>query len=216
MQRKQQEMESYFTLLSNFSDYEKLCLLEHTDKDDSKLVFFNAKNNDICLQMVNLKDSVQNPYIKMFDWLEEEEFDVEAINESINSLNNLAKEKDKLIIKRNAICNEINEVNAGKKGIKNLFKSKKDTATELENQKKFLETQITSIEIVMRIATWNMERVLNVIKGEKLTSYYQNLKLCAEIQKDNSINMLNFWSIISQDKNVNAISNTIRIGTTNK
>jgi len=37
-----------------FSDYEKYSLFEYADQNDSKLLFFNPKNSELCLQMINL------------------------------------------------------------------------------------------------------------------------------------------------------------------
>jgi hypothetical protein len=54
MEKKQMEIENYMTLISVFSDYEKYTLLEYSENDDSKLVFFNPKNTDLCLKLIKL------------------------------------------------------------------------------------------------------------------------------------------------------------------
>lgn len=54
MQKKQQEIENYLCLISVFTDYEKYTLIEYSDNDDSKLVFFNPKNSELCLKLLNL------------------------------------------------------------------------------------------------------------------------------------------------------------------
>ncbi len=53
----------------------------------------------------------------MHDWLIEEELDVEAIIESIASLNFLGETKEKMIQKKNTIVNNLNDLNTGKKTI---------------------------------------------------------------------------------------------------
>lgn len=127
----------------------------------------------------------------MHDWLIEEELDIEAIIESITSLNFLAETKEKMIQKKNNIVNNLNDLNAGKKTIKNIFsiKSKKSETAELENQKNTLEGQINFLENIVKISTFNMEKNINAFKEEKLADYYQSLKLCAEIQKYNGRNV---------------------------
>ncbi len=54
MLKKQQEIENYLFLISVFSDYEKYTLMEYTNNDDNKLVFFNPKNNELCMKLLNL------------------------------------------------------------------------------------------------------------------------------------------------------------------
>ncbi len=54
MEKKQTEIENYLTLISVFSDYEKYTLLEYSENDDNKLVFFNPKNTDLCLKIIKL------------------------------------------------------------------------------------------------------------------------------------------------------------------
>ena len=54
VQKKEKEIENYNTLLSVFTDYEKYTLLEYSDNQDDKLIFFNPKNSDICLKLINL------------------------------------------------------------------------------------------------------------------------------------------------------------------
>src|SRR4051812_48147971 len=99
MQKKQQEIENYLCLISVFSDYEKFTLLDYAENDDNKLVFFNPKNSDLCLKLLKMKEGMDNPYIPMFDWLQEEEIDVEAMIEAIASLSTLYETQEKLIQK---------------------------------------------------------------------------------------------------------------------
>jgi hypothetical protein len=54
MNKKHQEIENYLCLISVFSDYEKYTLLEYSENDDNKLVFFNPKNTDLCLKLLKL------------------------------------------------------------------------------------------------------------------------------------------------------------------
>jgi hypothetical protein len=54
MEKKQQEIENYTCLISVFSDYEKYTLMEYSENDDSKLIFFNPKNIDLCMSTMKL------------------------------------------------------------------------------------------------------------------------------------------------------------------
>lgn len=53
MEKKNQEIQNYLNLVSVFSDYEKQTLHEYSG-DDDKLVFFNPKNNELCLKLLKL------------------------------------------------------------------------------------------------------------------------------------------------------------------
>lgn len=54
MEKKQQEIENYNCLISVFSDYEKYTLIEYSDNDDDKLIFFNPKNTDLFMKIMKL------------------------------------------------------------------------------------------------------------------------------------------------------------------
>jgi len=54
MTKKQEEIENYLCLITVFSDYEKYTLLDYSENDDNKLVFFNPKNTDLCLKLLKL------------------------------------------------------------------------------------------------------------------------------------------------------------------
>jgi len=61
MEKKQQEIDNYNCLISVFSDYEKYTLVEYTDNDDSKLIFYNPKNTELCTQIIQLvTDTIYN------------------------------------------------------------------------------------------------------------------------------------------------------------
>jgi len=73
----------------------------------------------------------------MYEWLEEEETDMEAFIENIIALNALNDKRDKLMAKRETHDKTINTLNAGKSSIKTMFsfKSKKDDIVAYENEK---------------------------------------------------------------------------------
>jgi hypothetical protein len=41
-------------LVSVFTDYEKYTLMEYSENDDNKLVFFNPKNSDLCVKLLQM------------------------------------------------------------------------------------------------------------------------------------------------------------------
>ena len=205
MEKKQQEIENYLCLISVFTDYEKYTLLEYSENDDNKLVFFNPKNTDLCLKLIKLKEGgVENPYISMYDWLKEEEIDLEAMIEAISHLQVLNETSDKLKQKIIGIVGDVNTLKAGKTSLKSMFsfKSKADDISKLETEKVNCEKTLNDLEGIIKMATYNMDSYIEYFKVEKLAGYYHNLKLFAEMQKTNSTRINELWQTVSLDKNI--------------
>ena len=147
---------------------------------------------------------MDNPYIPMLDWLQEEEIDIEAMIEAIASLQNLYDNFDKLSQRIINLDTEINNLKTGKKSIKSIFsfKSKNDELVGLENDKGNSEKNLADLDGVVKLATYNMESYIEYFKVEKLAGYYNNLKIFADLQKTNSSKINEMWKCVSQDKNV--------------
>ncbi len=143
----------------------------------------------------------------MFDWLQEEEIDIEAMIEAIAGLQNLYESKDKLIAKLEKIGQEKKNLKEGRKSIKSFFsfKSKNEEMTEIEDLKTKSEKLLADLEGIIKLATYNMDSYIEYFKVEKLAGYYQNLKTFAELQKNNSLKINEVWQTVGLDKNVKKI-----------
>lgn len=191
-------------LISVFSDYEKYTLMEYTANDDSKLVFFNPKNTELCMKLLKLREGMENPYTSMNDWLQEEEIDIEAMIEAITSLNGLEETKDKLAQKISSISSDLIDLRAGKKTIKSFFsfKSKQEDFADLEQEKAYSEKCLADIEVIIKLASFNLDSYIDYFKVEKLAGYYRSLQYFSEITKTNAVKVNELWQTVSNDKNI--------------
>lgn len=181
--------------------------MEYSDNHDSKLVFFNPKNTNLCMQLLKLKEGLENPYTQMYYWLQEEEIDVEALIEAIASLQGLYEISDKIKNKIISLDTDLANLKLGKKTLKSIFsfRSKDEDIHSIEKEKNTAEKNIKDLEEVIRIATYNMESFIDYFKVEKLAGYYNNLKQFAELQKSNSVKINDLWQAVANDKNIQKI-----------
>lgn len=147
---------------------------------------------------------MDNPYIPMFDWLQEEEIDIEAMIEAITSLHTLFDTKEKLSQKIAALDANIKNLKSGKKSIKSFFsfKSPNEESSVMESEKLNSEKSLAELEMVCKLATYNMDSYIEYFKVEKLAGYYQNLKILSELQKTNSTKINDLWQTVGSDKNI--------------
>lgn len=153
---------------------------------------------------MKLKNGLDNPYTDLFEWLETEEIDNEAMIETIQSLNQLRETQEKLKGKLVSMENDLNTLKAGKSNIKSIFsfKSKAEDIQSLENSKQNLETNLDHLDKIILIATHNLNNHITNYKEKKLNEYYAHLKLFTQLQMSVSKEMNEIWSLISSDKNL--------------
>lgn len=98
-------------------------------------MFFNPKNKILNQNVLRIKNYVKNPYSDLYDWIQEEEVETEAMIEAINSLKTLQSNKQNLVNKKESTENTLKEVASGKKSIKTMFtfKSSSEDITNLRN-----------------------------------------------------------------------------------
>lgn len=204
MLKKDQEIENYLTLIHVFEDYEKYTLMEYTDNDESKLVFFNPKNTELCEKILKLRQNLKNPYEELFDWLEDEILDFEAMNESLTSLDALNEDVEKINSMLQKIDYDLNSLNSGYSKLKLLFTFKSnDTAkAELEQLKESNVSSLGFLKEIIKIATFFMSGYVESFKTRKLERYHSNLEKFASLQKENNESIKDLWECVSKDKNL--------------
>jgi hypothetical protein len=145
----------------------------------------------------------------MYDWLQEEEIDFEAMLEAIATLENLNQNKEKLIQHIAQLEMRINNLKAGKKSFKSFFnfKSPAEELTIVETEKITSDKTLGDMENVIKLAIFNMDNYIEYFKVEKLAGYYKNLNTFAELQKSNSYKINDIWETVAQDKNVKKLMN---------
>jgi predicted nucleic acid-binding Zn-ribbon protein len=129
---------------------------------------------------------------------------------AINSLENLNEKRDKITHRISELNTNITNLIAGKsKSIKTFLKikTKEEELSAMEKEKDTLERNRSDLNTIIKLATYNMENYIEFFKVEKLAGYYQSLTQVAEIQKNNSINITDFWGTVRNDKNIQKLMN---------
>jgi hypothetical protein len=129
---------------------------------------------------------------------------------AIVSLQGLNDQRDKIIHRITDLNTQINNLTSGKSKTLKTFlglKSKQDEIAVMEREKELLEANRNDLTTIIKLATFNMESYIEYFKVEKLAGYYQSLNQVAEIQKNNTENINDFWGTVRCDKNIQKLMN---------
>lgn len=176
--------------------------MEYIDEDEKKLIFMNSSNAEIKENVDKLKEQLNNPYVYLYEWLEEEEIEIEAMLEALTGFDNMVATYEKLTQKSDTINQDLKNIQFGQKGFASFFKNKEKAQAELEASKKKTEKDIGTFHNIIKLAAFNMEGFLEYFKNDKLTDYYKHLKVFATLQKQNDQVINDLWDKVSQDKNM--------------
>lgn len=78
--------------------------------------------------MDNLMNQMGNPFVDMYHWCKGEIYDLQALVEAVTSKDNVEKEQKRLEAKKKNTQADLENVNQGKKTVRTIFKSDKDTS----------------------------------------------------------------------------------------
>lgn len=204
LEKKDKDIKRYVDLMHEFEEHEKYTLMEYAGNDENKLVFFNPKNSDLSEKVLKLKNSLINPYIYLGEWLEEEELDIEAMIEAMNTLTNLNNTYEKLIQKQDSIEKELKTLQYGDLNfVEKLFKNKDTCIANLEKDRENTENLINTVHLMIKYASCNMESYIEKFKKEKINEYYRHLKSFSNTQKENNRILEDLW--LNVKKNLNEL-----------
>lgn len=187
-----------------FSLYEKDTVKEYSGNDDSRLVFYNMKNMDLCNNLQKMQEQIINPYDKVYDSITEDCLEAEAIIEALTGIMTLHETLDKTQKAFSATSTQLAELQSGKNTIKSVFsfKSRDADISLLITEKEKLEKNIADLDQVIKIVTFKMNQDMESFKEIGLKAYYDELsKLQASYAKNKDI-MNELWTIVIQDKNI--------------
>lgn len=158
----------------------------------------NPNNSELAEKLLKFKTSLSNPYVLLNDWLEEERLDIEAMFQTLDGLTNMNDALDKLEKKLESIEGSIRTLQSGQKDFKTIFKFKNKEATlvELDQDKIETESNIQHLQMIIKLASFNMECYLDVFKEEKMRDYYIHLKMFSELQRNNNLILEDLWNEI--------------------
>ena len=162
------------------------------------------KNIDLCKNISNAQEKVINPYDRLYQAITEDYLDTEAMQESLESLKGLQDTYNKLTKNLTSTNIQLNDLQAGKSGIKSMlsFKGKEENISGLMMKKEKLEKDIENLGQVIKIATFNMQNQMKNFKNVSLQNYYNEL---SRIEKDTESNAKIFddlWDTVVKDGNI--------------
>lgn len=183
--------ESNNQLLNLMTLYEKEVLKVYANDNEEKLLLFNTQNVDLCHSITDFQEKTVNPYDKLLDDITADYLDTEAMIEAIESINSLQNQYESLLKKFNSVTNELNEMQAGKSNLKSIFsfKSKEEYASNLDESKKKLDTDIQNLGQVIKICSFNIDSEINNFKYCNLETYYKELSYFEKISSSNLVLM---------------------------
>ena len=194
----------YLAILNLLSFYEKDVIKNLIGENDDKLVLFNPQNIDISKNISTAEENLINPYDRLFDSFTEDFLDAEAMQEALEGLKNLRETYNKLTKNLTSVNVQLNDLQAGKTNVKNLFsfKNKEDNSNKLMIEKEKLEKDIDNLGQIIKIATFNMQIQIKNFKSISLENYYKELRLIQEDTERNAKIIDTIWESVIKDKNI--------------
>ena len=191
--KRKEDILQYFEITHNLISYEKTNIMKYIDDYYDKLIFNNEKNSKLKEKFEKINEYLNNPFENVYNWLYDEEKDVQAMIEAINGINTLEMNYNKLKQKDESIENDIKKLESGQQGfIKNIFKKKEESLSELNQEKNKNANSIKNLNEIIKIVTYEMENKISEFKIEKINNYVKMIKEFAnnKIQSNKKLNEL--------------------------
>ena len=191
--KRKEDILQYFEITHNIISYEKTNIMKYIDDYYNKLIFNNEKNSKLKEKLEKINEYLNNPFENVYNWLYDEEKDIQAMIEAINGINILEMNYNKLKQKDESIENDIKKLESGQQGfIKNIFKKKEESLSELNQEKNKNANSIKNLNEIIKIVTYEMENKISEFKIEKTNNYVKMIKEFAnnKIQSNKKLNEL--------------------------
>ena len=195
---------NYLDVINLLSIYEKEIINTFVNNDENKLVFYNMKNIDLCKNISNAQEKIINPYDRLYEAITEDYLDTEAMQEALESLKGLQDNYNKLTKNLTSTNVKLNDLQAGKSNIKNMFsfKGREGNISGLMMEKEKLEKDIENLGQVIKIATFNMQNQIKNFKNISLENYYGELSRIEKDTESNSKIFDDLWETVVKDGNI--------------
>lgn len=184
--------------MKSLIDYEKNVLINYTLEDN---LIFGSSNQSISNNLLQINEKLKNPYTDLYDWIQDEEVEVEGMMEAIKGYNELFIKKQNLITRKKETETLISELQIGKKSVKTIFsfKSSTEDLAEQKNLNVKLELELKCIDHIINTSTLLLQKNIEWFKNEKIKSYHENLLILTDVQKENSEIIHNLWKEIREE-----------------
>ena len=196
------DQENYNEVISMLSLYEKESLNKFVNNDEDKLIFFNIKNAELCNNITKVQEEVINPYDRLYNAINEDVLNLEAMLDALESIKGLHDSYNKLTKNLNNLNIELTELQSGKTSVKTMFKKKDKEIDKLSEEKETLENDIDNLGQIIKITTFNMQSSIQEFKTTSLDYYYAELSRIESDTEKNATIFDNLWEAVIKDKNI--------------
>lgn len=125
---KDQQIGNYKTLYTVLDKYEELNMMTYSDKNPRKCVITEPESKEVIKdQMAHMIENLKNPFDDMYHWCKGEIYDLQALQLALQGREQIENQIKKLEGKKKNTQTDLENVNTGKKTIRTLLKSEKDT-----------------------------------------------------------------------------------------
>jgi len=179
------------TLLDKYEDLNINC---YTDNNPDKLVLNNQEQKQLKEQMEHMNDNQKNSFDQMYHWCKGEIYDIKAVVNAIAAKESYEKMLKKTETKKANTEADLDNVNAGKKTIRTIFKDEKDQG-KLQTNIEIAAKEMDNLETLISIITIYLgEKIIPTFKKEKLKIYHKLMQQFTVIEINNAHQTASFWS----------------------
>ena len=171
------------TLLDKYEDLNINC---YTDNNPDKLVLNNQEQKQLKEQMEHMNDNQKNSFDQMYHWCKGEIYDIKAVVNAIAAKDSYEKMLKKTETKKANTEADLDNVNAGKKTIRTIFKDEKDQG-KLQTNIEIAAKEMDNLETLISIITIYLgEKIIPTFKKEKLKIYHKLMQQFTVIEINNA------------------------------
>jgi len=163
-----QKLNHNYPILENLADF----VAEEKQKFNEFQKNLDGLNFNLCKNISKIKKKIVNPFDRLYEVIVKDYFDTGAMKEAIESNQSLQNSYDKLTKNLTSVNIQLNDLQAGKIDMKNLFsfKGKEDKISKFLEKKEKLEKDIANLGEVIKITLFNMQNQFKDFENESLTT----------------------------------------------
>jgi hypothetical protein len=144
--------------------------------------------------MEHMVDNQKNSFDQMYHWCKGEIYDIKAVMNSIiqkETFEGMLRKTEKKKANNEA---DLDNVNAGKKTIRTMFKDEKDSS-KIQTQIEVTAKEMDNLETLISLITIYLgEKIIPQFKKDKLKIYHKLMQQFTVIEINNAHQTASFWS----------------------
>lgn len=194
------------SMVDVMSYYEANGLSKFADQDTTKMIVENPDDTQLKDKCEGMTAQLANTFKDFYHWIRGELGDVEAAQEALAGRERMVQTKLKLENKKKSEQNELDGLNAGKKTLKNIFKSASSKQTRISVLSASIEKadeDILLYDQIVKMLDYNIaQNIIPEFKKKQVSNYYQFLSFLAKREVNNSAAQTCFWKDYTQNQNL--------------